>query len=348
LAVDTLAAALPGKLPSALTTALTALLFLGLSLKSRTFNPLRNTRPDRAKAIKGESTSGFNDRTMPSWTPPGVTFPIMWVLVVAPLRAFATVCAAGASGGHLCNAATLSLVLHLSVGDTWNTVNNVERRTGAAVPGVALVWASCAAAVLAHARLPGPPLAARALGVTLVWITVAAALVADTWRVNGREPLYPVKRAADQPQTQFAWFQPSSVTAPAAEPAPPSALPPPLVKVGIKTIGFAGTLAAGGVKRSAVTAPATPQPPSAVPLVVIDAVGAKINAIGLEASSFKVGSSMCLTKDTCTMNWHVAGRRRESSEACILFEPNLLVNLTKGADERASRGGRKCCAGAGS
>ena len=39
---------------------------------------------------QGEETGGFNDRVMPSWTPPGVTFPIMWVLVVAPLRAFST------------------------------------------------------------------------------------------------------------------------------------------------------------------------------------------------------------------------------------------------------------------
>ena len=36
----------------------------------------------------------------------------------------------------------LWLVFHLCVGDTWNTINNTERRTGAAVPGVACVWAS--------------------------------------------------------------------------------------------------------------------------------------------------------------------------------------------------------------
>jgi tryptophan-rich sensory protein len=189
------------------------MLFLGLSVKSRAFNPLRNTRPNRTKAMNGEATTGFNDRVMPSWTPPGVTFPVMWVLVVAPLRAFATVCAAASCGGHLLNWATMSLILHLSIGDTWNTVNNVERRTGAAVPGVLLVWGSCLNAVLTHAQLPMPPTGllqlpapAVALGVTLVWITVAATLVIDTWRVNGKEPLYPVKRDADQPQTQFAWF----------------------------------------------------------------------------------------------------------------------------------------------
>ena len=44
--------------------------------------------------------------------------------------------------GHLLDPTLLALVLHLAVGDTWNTVNNVERRMGAAVPGVVCVWGS--------------------------------------------------------------------------------------------------------------------------------------------------------------------------------------------------------------
>lgn len=48
-----------------------AFLFYACSLKSRVFNPLNNQRPDRSKAIDGEGSSGFRDRVMPSWTPPG-------------------------------------------------------------------------------------------------------------------------------------------------------------------------------------------------------------------------------------------------------------------------------------
>ena len=48
------------------------LFFIGLALKSRVFSPLNNQRPDLEKAVKGEESKGFNDRTMPSWTPPGV------------------------------------------------------------------------------------------------------------------------------------------------------------------------------------------------------------------------------------------------------------------------------------
>lgn len=48
-------------------------IFYACSLKSRVFNPLNNQRPDRAKAVEGEGSSGFRDRVMPSWTPPGVS-----------------------------------------------------------------------------------------------------------------------------------------------------------------------------------------------------------------------------------------------------------------------------------
>ena len=56
-------------------------IFLALSVRSRVFNPLNNERPELETGAKSQE-----DRIMPSWTPPGVTFPIMWVLVVAPLR----------------------------------------------------------------------------------------------------------------------------------------------------------------------------------------------------------------------------------------------------------------------
>lgn len=149
---------------------------------------------------------------MPSWTPPGVTFPIMWILVVAPLRAYSSMLVFEAAGAdaHLCMPTLLCLVLHLCVGDTWNTINNVERRLGAAVPGVACVWASVLFASSQY--FAADPLAGKLLGLTALWITVAGTLVADTWRVNnedGTEPLYPYKGDS---QTRF-WFEAESSTA---------------------------------------------------------------------------------------------------------------------------------------
>lgn len=182
-------------------------LFLVLSLKTRVFNPLNNKRPELDKAVAGEATKGFNDRVMPSWTPPGVTFPIMWVLIVAPLRAYSTCLVLAAhGGGSLLDPSVLALLLHLSIGDTWNTINNAERRLGAAVPGVFCVWLS----VLNAARIYGDadPTAGACLAATAVWITVAGALIADTYRVNnadGDEPLYPY---VGQASTEFAWTLP--------------------------------------------------------------------------------------------------------------------------------------------
>eukprot|EP00966_Prymnesium_polylepis_P301326 6962282-Prymnesium_polylepis.1 len=111
---------------------------------------------------------------MPSWTPPGVTFPIMWVLVVGPLRAYSSTLVWEATGQHLLCPALLCFMLHLSIGDTWNTVNNVERRMGAAVPGVACVLAS--ALFAASQYFEAAPLAGNLLGLTTVWITVAGLL----------------------------------------------------------------------------------------------------------------------------------------------------------------------------
>ena len=177
-------------------------LFFGMSLRSRIFSPLDNSRPDIQKATQGQATGGFNDRTMPSWTPPGFFFPIMWILIVAPLRAASSMMI-WQQVGHLCDATILVLMLHLCVGDTWNTVNNVERRLGAAVPGVLCVWASALAASYAYFQVE--PFAGQLLLPTCLWLTVAAALVADTWRVNnssGTEPLFPYRGAT---QTKF-WF----------------------------------------------------------------------------------------------------------------------------------------------
>lgn len=177
-------------------------LFFGLSIRSRLFSPLDNSRPDILKAVEGKSTGGFNDRKMPGWTPPGVFFPIMWILIVAPLRAAASVLV-WQQVGHLCDLTILALMLHLCVGDTWNTVNNVERRLGAAVPGVLCVWASALLAAFSYYQVL--PLAGETLLPTCLWLTVAAALVTDTWRINnesGKEPLFPYK---GDTQTQY-WF----------------------------------------------------------------------------------------------------------------------------------------------
>ena len=143
---------------------------------------------------------------MPSWTPPGPVFPIVWLLIIGPLRAFTSAMVYNTVGLYACPA-ILSLALHLSIGDTWNTVNNVERRYGVAVVGVLCVWLSKANAAYNYFQVI--PLAGKLLGLSLVWLTIASALVTRTWQLNpdpetGKpEPLYPVTGKA---ATKFAWF----------------------------------------------------------------------------------------------------------------------------------------------
>lgn len=179
-------------------------LFYAASLKSRTFNPLNNQRPDRSKAVDGEGSNGFRDRVMPSWTPPGVIFPIMWVLIIGPIRAYSAAVVVSTTGTFF-SLPIMAFILHLTIGDVWNTINNTEKRYGAAVIGVLCVVLSAANAAYQYSTVD--PVAGQLLGGTCLWLVTAAALITDTWRLNPTEsgervPLYPVKGEAD---TFFLW-----------------------------------------------------------------------------------------------------------------------------------------------
>jgi translocator protein len=192
-------------------TAVNCVLFYMLALKSRVFNPMSNTRPQPRSLEVGTGDAGKKkatpfQRNMPSWTPPGLVFPIVWLLIIGPIRAL-TSAMIYQNVGSYASLPILSLVLHLSVGDVWNTVNNVERRFGVSVIGVYCVWISKAHAVYRYGVVNS--LAGKLLGATLVWLTIASALVTATWRLNpdpttGQpEPLYPT---TGKVQSKFAWF----------------------------------------------------------------------------------------------------------------------------------------------
>jgi tryptophan-rich sensory protein len=184
-----------------------AALFYGFSLKSRIFNPLNNARPNVPKPDGDSSSPGFRDRAMPSWTPPGVVFPIMWILIIGPLRAYSSALVVETTG-HFCDPAVLAFLFHLSVGDVWNTINNTEKRYGASVTGVLCVLASLLNAASQYYNVD--PLAGNLLGLTVIWLSVATSLITATWQLNPnpvtgeKDPLYPVKGEA---MTEFEWFQ---------------------------------------------------------------------------------------------------------------------------------------------
>ena len=178
--------------------------FYAMSLRSRVFNPLSNKRPEvKSLEVEGQDTT----RNMPSWTPPGFVFPIMWLLIIGPIRAVTATMVYEETHSYAAPA-ILALAAHLSIGDVWNTINNVEQRYGTAVTGAACVWLSKANTAYQFSQVSLS--AGQIMTIPLVWLTVAFALVTNVWLLNpdaetGKvEPLYPIVGKAS---TKFAWFE---------------------------------------------------------------------------------------------------------------------------------------------
>lgn len=129
--------------------------------------------------------------------PPPLAFPIIWT-TIGLLRTVSSVLLFRHMGFQLVQTPILALMLHLSIGDTWNTINNVEKRLGAAVPGVFCVWLSVVTAVTLYYKAYST--AGLVLLPSAVWISVANVLVFTIWKINGREPLYPYIK-----QTKAVW-----------------------------------------------------------------------------------------------------------------------------------------------
>lgn len=190
-----------------LPTPVTWFICYAFSLKSRTFNPLNNARPDREKAMKEGKSDGFKDRNQPSWTPPGVVFPIMWLLIIGPLRATSATMVIESLGGYL-SLPLMSLMLHLSCGDIWNTINNTEKRYGTAVLGIVTVYVSALHAAWRFYQVD--PMAGKLLGATSIWLTIAGTLIFEIWRLNPNESgekdsFLPVKAIGEDSITKFSW-----------------------------------------------------------------------------------------------------------------------------------------------
>lgn len=211
--IDLLSSAVDFEIPFAANFAL----FYVLALKSRVFNPMSNQRPRRdTKEIEDDATAAATSepaRKMPEWTPPGIVFPIVWILLIGPLRAASSaLLVSGASGIEYASPTVLALMLHLSIGDTWNTINNVEKRFGTSVVGVACVWVSAAFAAYSYGQVD--PLAGKLLSLPLVWLTIASSLIVRTWQLNPseatgeKESFLPTKPASQEGSiTKLVWFE---------------------------------------------------------------------------------------------------------------------------------------------
>jgi tryptophan-rich sensory protein len=163
-------------------------LFAFLGLRSRVFSCLDNSRPDR-KAQGGKATP--LDTKRPSWTPPGIAFPIIWSTITL-LRSISATMVYRANGRVLCSTPILALMLHLVCGDTWNSITNVERRLGVSFAAVFTVLASVCYAVFQFSKVSRP--AAFVLLPNAIWISIATFLTGAIWKLNTPlQPLLPAR-----------------------------------------------------------------------------------------------------------------------------------------------------------
>ncbi|MBD2496802.1 TspO/MBR family protein [Nostoc sp. FACHB-280] len=173
-------------IPSWVSTFLTGLFFVLLSIRSRIFSLLDNTR----------SGQTYDQVIRPRWAPPPLAFPIVW-MIIAVLRVISSVLIWQQMNHQFLVLPLILFVVHLALGDTWNTIFTVERRLGAAVPVVILgPWLS--ALVVTAVYWQTNPYAGMILSFSCVWLTVAAVLVFRIWQLNGCEPLYPLKLTSEK------------------------------------------------------------------------------------------------------------------------------------------------------
>ncbi len=169
-------------LPPGAMGAIACIFFAVMTLRSRFFSLLDNTR----------NNGRYTALQRPGWAPPPLAFPIVWmsIAVLRVVSAYLVWVAMGQT--FLC----LPLILfgaHLSLGDTWNTIFTVEGRLGAAVPMV-IIGPLLSVAVVTVSYYQTVPLAGWIILPSLVWLAIATVLCVSLWQLNGKEPLYPVIR----------------------------------------------------------------------------------------------------------------------------------------------------------
>lgn len=174
-------------------------LFMAMSLRSRVFSPLTNSRPSATK-----EDPVFKERLRPSWMPPPLAFPIIWS-IISVLRTISSLLVYKTTGSLLCPA-IFWMMAHLCIGDTWNTINNVDNRLGSAFGGVLFVWGSVL--YTTYQYYLARPLAGLILAPSAVWLSVASFLVYSIWQLNKQKYNYPSLLPSKEEGPSAGWRVP--------------------------------------------------------------------------------------------------------------------------------------------
>ena len=158
--------------------------FAFLSLRSRVFSLFNASRPSQ---VKEKSLRSTEKRV--SWMPPTYVFTIVWSIITV-LRSVSSVIIFNTLGKSLVNMPIAFLIWHLSTGDIWNAINNLDRRRGSSQFFVKLVWLSALLTNISYFSIN--KLAGFVFLPTVCWLTIANVIVHQTWALNGRDPIWPI------------------------------------------------------------------------------------------------------------------------------------------------------------
>lgn len=172
------------ELPAGAISAIAATFFALVTLRSRFFSLLDNTR----------NSGRYTSLQRPGWAPPPLAFPIVW-MSIAVLRIVSAYLVWSTLGQTFLCWPLILYVTHLSLGDTWNTIFTVEGRLGAAVPMV-IIGPLLSVVAVTISYYQTLPLAGWIIFPSAIWLTVATALCISLWQLNGQEPLYPLRSLA--------------------------------------------------------------------------------------------------------------------------------------------------------
>ena len=131
--------------------------------------------------------TAVSQRTDSSWHVPSQVSGLVWLGIVAPLRAYSSALVYEASTGrlnegHLNDPVLLWLVVHLAVADTWGVIENDEQRVGASVPAALLTLLTTL--FVAKQYYDVVPIAGELLGLSSVWIAILGAVTFNAWRTS--------------------------------------------------------------------------------------------------------------------------------------------------------------------
>lgn len=142
------------------------------TIRSRFFSPLDNTRSRRQ----------YDQVIRPKWAPPPFVFPIVW-MSIGILRIVSSYFVWQKLDQNFLVIPLIVFVIHLALGDTWNTIFTVEGRYGLAVPMV-ILGPLLSSIILAVTYGQVISLAGWLIFPSCLWLIVASALVIRIWQLN--------------------------------------------------------------------------------------------------------------------------------------------------------------------